>query len=73
MKRITLTVDETLLVAARKRARVEHTTLNHVFRRWLADYAQAQRQVLQSEDVLSQLRGRLVVGRPLARDKMNAR
>jgi len=73
MKNITFSADEALIEAARHRARSEHTTLNEAFRRWLADYAQAQRRVQRSDDVLAQLRGRLQVGRRLERDEMNAR
>lgn len=73
VKNITLTADEALIEAARNRARAEHTTLNEAFRLWLADYAQAQRRLQRSEEVLSQLRGRLQVGGRLGRDEMNAR
>lgn len=38
MKKITLSADERFIEAARERARVEHTTLNEAFRRWLMDY-----------------------------------
>lgn len=73
MKNITLSADDALIEAARQRARSEHTTLNDAFRQWLADYAQAQRRMQRSDDVLAQLRGRLQVGGPLGRDEMNAR
>ena len=73
MKNVTLSADESLIEAARQRARAEHTTLNEAFRQWLADYAQAQQRVQRSEEVLTQLRGRLQVGRRLGRDEMNAR
>ena len=73
MKNITLSADGSLIEAARQRARTEHTTLNEAFRQWLADYAQAQQRVQRSDDVLAQLRGRLVVGRKLSRDEMNTR
>ena len=36
MKNITLSADETLIERARQRAVVEHTTLNELFRAWLA-------------------------------------
>lgn len=73
MKNITLSADERLIEAARERARAEHTTLNEQFRRWLADYAQAQQRLQRCDEVMSQLRGRLEVGRKLTRDEMNER
>ena len=54
-------------------SRAEHTTLNEQFRRWLADYAQAQQRLQRCDEVMSQLRGRLEVGRKLTRDEMNER
>jgi hypothetical protein len=73
MKNITLSADERLIEAARERARAEHTTLNEQFRRWLADYAQAQQRLQHYESVMAQLRGQLQVGAKLSRDEMNER
>lgn len=73
MKNITLSADERLIEAARERARAEHTTLNEQFRRWLADYAQAQQRLQRCDEVMAQLRGQLQVGRKLGRDEMNER
>jgi hypothetical protein len=73
MKNITLSADESLIEAARLRARAEHTTLNEVFRQWLADYAQVRQRLQRSDEVLDQLRGQLQVGRKLDRDEMNTR
>ena len=42
MKNITLSAEESLIEAARARARAEQTTLNEEFRRWLASYAQTR-------------------------------
>ena len=72
MKNITLTADDALIEAARERARSENTTLNEQFRLWLASYAR-QQQMRQYEQVMSGLRGKLVVGRKLSRDEMNER
>lgn len=44
--KITLSADENLIEAVRKRARAEHTTLNEQFRRWLELYAQTSVQKL---------------------------
>ena len=73
MKNITLSADESLITAARDRARAEHTTLNEQFRRWLADYGQTQQRLQRCVDVMTQLRGHLEVGRRLSRGEMNER
>ena len=39
VKNITLSADEGLIEAARRRAAAERTTLNAEFRMWLAEYA----------------------------------
>ncbi len=73
MKNITLSADDELIDAARERARLEHTTLNDQFRRWLADYAQSEQRVRRYDAVIEQLRGKVRVGRKLTRDEMNER
>jgi hypothetical protein len=73
MRNITLTADESLIEAARERARNEHTTLNEQFRRWLAEYAHTRERMLQYDAVMAKLRGQLKVGRKLSRDEMNER
>ena len=73
MKNITLSADESLIEAARERARSEHTTLNEQFRRWLADYAHTRERMQRYDDVMATLRGSLKVGRKLTRDEMNER
>lgn len=73
MKNIILSADETLIEAARDRARAEHTTLNEQFRRWLAEYAQTRERIQRNDEVMATLRGKLKVGRKLTRDEMNER
>lgn len=73
MKNITLSADEALIEAARARARAEQTTLNELFRRWLADYAQTRERMARYETVMSGIRGQLKVGSRLSRDAMNER
>lgn len=73
MKNITLSADDELIDAARERARLEHTTLNDQFRRWLADYAQSEQRLRRYDAVMDQLRGKVRVGRKLTRDEMNER
>jgi hypothetical protein len=73
MKNITLSADEKLIEAARKRARAENTTLNEQFRLWLADYTRSEQQAEQAMAVMRELQGKLRVGSKLTRDEMNER
>ena len=74
MKNITLSADEKLIEAARERARAEHTTLNKLFRRWLADYARHAQQADEAMAVIRELRGQVRTGgRKFTRDEMNER
>jgi hypothetical protein len=73
MKNITLSADESLIEAARERARSERTTLNHQFRCWLAAYAQTQGRMDRYDAVMRGLRGKLKAGRKLSRESMNER
>ena len=73
MKNITLSAEESLIEAARERARSENTTLNEQFRRWLVDYAHARERIQRYDEVMAQLRGSLSVGRKLGREEMNER
>ena len=73
MKNITLSADENLIEAARRRATQERTTLNAQFRLWLEGYAQSEWQAEQAMSVMRELRGKLRVGRKLTREEMNER
>ena len=73
VKNITLSADESLIEAARERARAEHTPLNEQFRRWLADYAHTRERMQRYDEVMEKLRGKLKVGRKLTREEMNER
>jgi hypothetical protein len=73
VKNITLSADESLIEAARSRAREEQTTLNEQFRRWLADYAQTRGRLDRYDAVVQELRGQLKEGRRLGREAMNER
>ena len=73
MKNITLSAEETIIEAARARARAEHTTLNEEFRRWLAAYAQTRGRMDRYDAVMQGLRGKLKVGVKLSRESMNER
>jgi hypothetical protein len=74
MKNITLSADEKLIEAARERARAEHTTLNEVFRRWLADYARQKQKAESALAVVKEMRRYVRTGgRRFTRDEMNER
>ena len=74
MKNITLSADENLIEAARRRAASEQTTLNAKFRLWLADYVGRERQAERAMEVMRELRGKLSTGgRKFTRDEMNER
>ena len=49
MKNVTLSADEALIEGARRRAEAENTTLNNLFRMWLARYVTQPR--LSADDV----------------------
>jgi hypothetical protein len=73
MKNVTLRADETLIEAARARARDEQTTLNEQFRRWLESYAQKRGRMDRYDTVMKGLRGKLKVGKKQSRESMNER
>lgn len=73
MKNITLSADESLIEGARRRAKAENTTLNNVFREWLAHYAATPH--LSREDVrrVAASVGHFRAGRRFTRDERNER
>ena len=74
MKNITLSADEKLIEQARSLARDRHTTLNQMFRDWLAvlaparDLREAYREFMQNAS-----RKVRVGGRHFTREEMNER
>ncbi len=74
MKNITLSADENLIEAARRRAAAEHTTLNAQFRLWLDNYVRREQQAAEAMRVIRDLQGGLFTGgRTFTRDEMNER
>ena len=74
LKNITLSADENLIEAARRRAVTERTTLNAQFRLWLADYVGREHQAARVAAVLRELRGSISTGgRKFTREEMNER
>ncbi len=74
MKNITLSADENLIEAARRRAQTERTTLNAQFRLWLESYAGLGRQADMALAAIHTLQGSIFTGgRKFTRDEMNER
>ncbi len=74
MKNITLSADENLIEAARRRAIEEHTTLNEQFRLWLQSYTRRGQLVDEGLGCVKDLQGKYSTGgRKFTRDEMNER
>jgi hypothetical protein len=73
VKNITFSADEHLIAAARQRAVSEHSTLNEQFRLWLTEYAQRRERMDAFDALMSELKGKVRIGRKLTRDEMNER
>lgn len=74
MKNVTLSADENLIEAARRRAMAEHTTLNEQFRLWLKNYVGREQQAARAMQTIRELQGQLFTGgRKFTRDEMNER
>ena len=74
MKRITFNADESVIELARQRARRDHTTLNHEFRRWLEDYVERESRVAKAMATIERLQRTVQSGgRKFTRDEMNER
>ena len=74
MKNITLSADENMLEAARRRAVSERTTLNEQFRLWLVNYARLETQAEEAMRVVREFQGSIFTGgRRFTRDEMNER
>jgi hypothetical protein len=73
MKNIRLSADGKLIEAAHARAQAKHTTLDKLFRHWLAEYVGHHERLQRYDQVIGALRGKVRVGRKLTRDEMNER
>jgi hypothetical protein len=72
MKNVTLSVDEGVLAQARRRASVEHRTLNEAFRQWLGAYV-AQASAAEGFDSIMARLDHVSAGRKFLREEMNER
>lgn len=72
MKNITLSADEDLIERARLVARAQDTTLNAVFREWLAQFTASVGDA-QSFDAFMKRSKHIDSGRHFSREELNAR
>lgn len=72
MKNITLSVEDTIIQQARRRAAAENTTINELVRYWLERYV-TQSSAADLYDELMASLNHVHVGRKFSRDEMNER
>ncbi|MEX2578274.1 MAG: hypothetical protein WD342_04385 [Verrucomicrobiales bacterium] len=72
MKNITLSADERLIEEAREAARGRKTTLNQLFREWLAEIAGREERQRRVSELLERLHYTDAGGK-FSRDEMNER
>jgi len=72
MQDITLTIDETLVEQARRRAAAENRTLDELFREWLQQYVAHSPSVDEYEALMVRL-DYVQAGRTFSREEMNER
>lgn len=72
MKNITLSAEERLIERAREQARARHTTLNQLFRDWLASLAEEEERTRKIDDLFARF-DRVDAGGRFSREEMNAR
>lgn len=78
LKNITLSAEESLIAEARRHAALRNTTLNQLFREWLADIAgepgeDEQQRIRREYDELMERLSYVRAGRKFTRDEMNER
>ncbi|MCC5807491.1 MAG: hypothetical protein JJU00_14295 [Opitutales bacterium] len=73
MKNITLSAQEDLIERGRQVARDRRTTLNHLFRDWLAGLDGADLRAAEHEAIMESTSGKVKVGRKFSREEMNER
>ena len=73
MTTITVTADEQLVAAGEALARSKNQTLDELMRVLLEDHVRKSERLRAFDETTAALKGKLVVGRKLTRDEMNAR
>jgi hypothetical protein len=72
MKKVTFSADKTLIMLARKVARLQNKTLNAAFREWLVEFTEPERRAREYTTLMKRLRHVRSNG-PYTRDEMNER
>jgi len=72
LKNITLSADEKLIEDARKKAKLNNTTLNDLFRHWIAGYSR-EKNLTDKLDVFLSKTEYVASGRSFSRDELNER
>ena len=71
---ITLSADENLIEAARRRAVAEQTTLNEQFQLWLKNYVRGEQQAAEAMRIIRELQSSIFTNdRKFSREEMNER
>ena len=74
VKKITLSADESLIAAARRRAVAEHTSLNQQFQLWFRNYIRREQQAGKAMRIIRELQREIfTAGQKFTRDEMNER
>ncbi len=73
MKNITFSADEQLIELAREEARTHRTTLNSLFREWLADLARRDEVRAKADEAIHNLSAHLSFDHKLTREELNER
>ncbi|MGE9268596.1 MAG: hypothetical protein ACQKBY_10905, partial [Verrucomicrobiales bacterium] len=73
MKNITFSADERLIEEAREEARRRNTTLNALFREWLAELAAREERKRKIDKLMEEMGKYSISGGPFTRDEMNER
>ncbi len=72
IRNITLSADEVLIESARKRAEQENTSLNKLFREWVAKYANRDNIGVEYDNLMESLKN-VCAGKKFTREEMNER
>ena len=72
IRNITLSADEVLIESARKRAEQENTSLNKLFREWVAKYANRDNIGVEYDNLMESLKN-VSAGKRFTREEMNER
>ena len=72
IRNITLSADEILIESARKKAEQENTSLNKLFREWVAKYANRDNIGVEYDNLMESLKN-VSAGKKFTREEMNER